>query len=200
MIKMNDIQITESHSYEYLGVIMDKNPNCLEHLNKIQKKAASRLRLLSRIRHNIGPYDAETIHKMMILPVMLYCSNIFIDLPNCHKLKFEDILNRPMQIVYGSINSSEWPSINEIRNRNCVHEVFKCLHGLAPMPLQKSFTRVSHSQNTRGNKVNLSLPKVKTEAGRIRFAYQGTIIFNKLPNDLKTEHSLLHKLRLLALF
>ena len=191
VIKMNGTQITESHSYEYLGVIMDKNLNYLEHLNKIQKKAASRVRLLSRIRHNIGPYTAETIYKMMILPVMLYCSNIFIDLPNCHKLKFEDIQNRAMQIVYGSINSTEWPSINEIRNRNCVHEVFKCLHGLAPMPLQKRFTRVSHSQNTRGNNVNLSLPKVKTEAGRKRFAYQGTNIINKLPNDLKTEQSLL---------
>ena len=82
-----------------------------------------------------------------------------------------------MQIVYGSINSSEWPSINEIRNRNCAHEVFKCLHGLALVHLQKSFTRVFHLQNTRGNNVNLSLPKVQTEAGRKRFAYQGSIIF-----------------------
>lgn len=125
LIKMNGAQITESHSYEYLGVIMDKNLNYLEHLDKIQKKAASRVRLLSRIRHNIGPYTAETIYKMMILPVMLYCSNV--DLPNCHKLKFEDIQNRAMQIVY------------------CVHEVFKCLHGLGPMPLQKSFTFTKHS-------------------------------------------------------
>ena len=59
------------------------------------------------------------------------------------------------------------------------------------MPLQKSFTRVSHSQNTRENNVNLSLPKVKTETGRKRFAYQGTIIFNKLPYDLKTEQPFL---------
>ena len=104
VIKMNGTQITESHSYKYLGVIMDKNLNYLEHLNKIQRKAASRVCPLSRIRHNIEPYTAETIHKMMILPVMLYCSNIFIDLPNCHKSKFEDIHNRAMQIVYGSIN------------------------------------------------------------------------------------------------
>ena len=101
MIKMNGTQITESHAYEYLGVIMDKNLNYLEHLNKIQKKAASRVRLLFWMRHNIRPYTVEAIYKM-ILPVMLYCSNIFIDLPNCHKLKFEDIQNRAMQIVYGS--------------------------------------------------------------------------------------------------
>jgi hypothetical protein len=170
---------------------MDKNLNYSEHLNKILKKAASRIRLLSRIRHNIGPYTAETIYKMMILPVMSYCSNVFIHLPNCHKLKFEDIQNRAMQVVYGSISSSKWPSVNEIRNRKFVHEVFKCLHGLVPMPLQESFTRVLHTKNTRGNNVDLHLPKVKTEAGRKRFAYQGAIIFNKLPSDLKTEQSIL---------
>ena len=70
--------------------------------------------------------------------------------------------------------------------------MFKCLHGLAPLPLQKCFTRVSHSKNTaRANNVNLSLPKVKTESGRKPFAYKGTIIFNNFPNDLKTEQSFL---------
>ena len=50
VIKMNGTQITESHSYEYL-VIMDKNLNYLEHLNKIQKKAASRVRLGTILGH-----------------------------------------------------------------------------------------------------------------------------------------------------
>ena len=54
---------------EYLGVTMDNNLNYLEHLDKIWKKTASRVRLLPRKRRNIGPYTAETIYKMMILPV-----------------------------------------------------------------------------------------------------------------------------------
>ena len=140
---------------------MDKNLNYSEHLNKTLKKASSRVRLLSRIRHNIGPITAETIYKMMIVPVMLYCSNVFVNLPNCHKQKFEDIQNRAMQIVYGPLSSSKWLSINEFRNSRCAHEVFKCLHWLAPLLLQKCFPRVSHSKNTRANNVNLSLPKVK---------------------------------------
>jgi hypothetical protein len=120
---------------------MDKNLNYSEHLNKTLKKASSRVRLLSRIRHNIGPITAETIYKMMILPVMLYCSNV--NLPNCHKQKFEDIQNRAMQIVYGPLSSSKWLSINEFRNSRCAHEVFKCLHWLAPLLLQKCFPRVT---------------------------------------------------------
>ena len=67
----------------------------------------------------------------------------------------------------------------------------KCLSGLVAFPLQKCFTRISHSKNTRGNNVNLNQPKVKTEVGRKRFTYQGTIIFNKLPNALKTKQPLL---------
>ena len=86
---------------------MEKNLDYLEHPNKIQKRAVSRFRLLSRKGHNIELYIAEMIYKMMILSAMLHCSIIFIDLPNCHRLEFEDIQNRAMQIVYGSISSSE---------------------------------------------------------------------------------------------
>ena len=83
-------------------ITMDKNLNYSEHLDKTLKKVSSRVRPLSRIRQNIGPITAETIYKMMILPAMLYCScNVFVNLPNCHKQKFEDIQNRAMQIVYG---------------------------------------------------------------------------------------------------
>ena len=36
--------------------------------------------------------------------------------------------------------------MNEIRNRSCVLEVFKCLNGLAPKAFQDYFKRVSHTK------------------------------------------------------
>ena len=39
--------------------------------------------------------------------------------------------------------------------------------------------------------MNVALPKIRTESGKKTFAYQGAILFNKLPSDLKTEKSLL---------
>ena len=91
------------------------------------------------------------------------------------------------------------PSVNETRNRTCVREVFKCLNGIAPMAFQSCFTRISHQKCTRGNKINLTLPKFRTEGGRKRFAFQGALVFNKLPNDLKTEQSLLILILILIL-
>ena len=134
-LKIHGTQITESNGYEYLGVYMDKNLSFHEYLNKTLKKASSRVRMLSRIRQNIGPFTAEKIYKIMVLPVMLYCNNVLLNLSDSHKQKFEDIQNRAKKIVTGSNSPLNWPSVNDIRNRRCIHEVFKCLHNIAPAAL-----------------------------------------------------------------
>ena len=48
-IKMNGQSITESKSYEYLGVTLDNTLNFIDHLEKIFKKISSRIKLLSRV-------------------------------------------------------------------------------------------------------------------------------------------------------
>ena len=53
-INMNGCSIPEK--YEYLGVVMEKNLNLTEHLEKMIKKASPRVKLLSKIRHNVNPY------------------------------------------------------------------------------------------------------------------------------------------------
>ena len=45
--------------------------------------------------------------------------------------------------------------------------------------------------NTRNNNKSVVIPKVRTETGRKTFSFQGAKIFNKLPNNLQTETSLL---------
>ena len=170
---------------------MDKNLNYAEHLENTLKKASARVKLLSRIRQNINPSTAETIYKMMILPVMLYCNNVYLNLSITNQQKFERIQNLALRIINGQQRSVKLPNVNEIRKINCAREVFKCLNDIAPMAFHNYFTRVSHSKCTRGNNKNIAIPKIRTEAGKKTFAYQGAIIFNKLSSDLKTEQSLL---------
>lgn len=77
--------------------------------------------------------------------------------------------------------------MNEIRNRSCDLEVFECSIGIAPKTFQDYFKRVAHAKCTRANNMNIVLPNIRTEPGKKSFAYQGAILSNKLPNDLKTE-------------
>ena len=48
-VKMNDTKITQSDAYEYLGVMAEENQTYTDHLQKIAKKATSRVKLLSQI-------------------------------------------------------------------------------------------------------------------------------------------------------
>ena len=87
-ISLNGKVVSQSESYEYLGVTIDKCLTKNEHLEKTYKKVMSRT-ILARTRHYISPCVAETIYKVMILPQMMYCSNIMLGMSNTQKLHFE---------------------------------------------------------------------------------------------------------------
>ena len=184
--------ISESEMYEYLGVTMDKNLTMKAHLEKTYKKVLSRTKLLARIRHNISPWVAETIYKVMILPQMLYSSNIMLGMSNTHKLQFERIRIRVLAIINGKSQRVILPTVNHARNKRCLVEVFKCQNGLAPRLFKDYLKKILHHKETRENNKNLLLPKVRTEAGRKSFLFQGSKLYNKLPDALKQEQSIMN--------
>ena len=170
---------------------MDKNLTFSDHLEKTIKKATSRIKLLSRIRHNISPYTAETIYKVTILPILLYCNNVFLHMAPSKKALFENIQKRALKVINGNRHSVKLEKISSIRNKMCALEVFKTLNGVSPHAFQNYFTRVNHSQCTRANTKNIVLPKVKSETGKKAFSFQGARVFNKLTDEMKTETSIL---------
>jgi len=190
-VKINQTKITESDVYEYLGVKMDKNLTFSDHLEKTAKKATSRVKLLSRIRHNISPYTAEIIYKVTILPILLYCNNVFLHMAPSKKALFENIQKRALKVINGYRHSVKLEKVSSIRNKMCALEVFKSLNGVSPHAFQNYFTRINHSQRTRANTKNIVLPKVKTETGKKAFSFQGANIFNQLTEEMKTETSIL---------
>ena len=123
----------------------------------------------------------------MILPVMLYCSNVFVGMTQSKKQRFETFQDRAMQIINGSRKSDvKLPRINHLRNRLCALEVFKCLNGIVPKAFENYFTRNSHKMNTRNNNKSVIIPKVRTETGRKTFSFQGAKVFDNPPNNFPT--------------
>ena len=78
-------------------------------------------------------------------------------------------------------------TLDEIRKKWVSIDVFDSLNDFRPPPLWSMFECFDHGKDTWGNGSRLRLPKVKTEAGRKIFAFQGTLIFNGLPTDLRNE-------------
>ena len=144
---MNGYTIPNGEKYEDIGKVMDKKLCLTENFQKM----FSGVKLLSLIRHNINPCSAETIYKVMILPIMLYCSNIFVSMLAPKNKKLDNIQERALKIINGQRKIYiQLPSVNHSRNKRCTIEVIKCLSGLAPTAFEDYFKWIRHVEmNTR---------------------------------------------------
>ena len=97
--------------------------------------------------------------------------------------------NRAAKIVNPKAKITSWNSIEKIPNTRVAIDVFKSLHNLLPEDLNGYFKRCEHEINTRGNGSCVVLPKMRTEARKKSFAYQGAHIFNRLEKTTRDESS-----------
>ena len=157
-VEINGIEVTNNEVYEYMGVHVDKTLSFSEQFDKIYHKAAKRLGLLHRIRQK------------------LLC------LSTSNSRRLERLQERAEKCVYGgSTPIRRWPSIESVRNRQATLFTYKCMNGLGPEIFSGCFQRFNHGKRTRGDGINLELPKLKLEAFRKSIKYQGPLLFNKLP-------------------
>lgn len=190
-IMVNNTVISEVTSYNYLGVTLDNHLTFQQHVNNTYKKCSIRLKLLSRVRQNIGPYVANTIYNSMIKPITLYCYPVLSGISKSLSNKLESIQERAMKIIAKpGLVHLELDSITSVRKRRIAVDVFKSLHQICPESISV-FKRLTHGRNTRGNGSSVMIPKVRTTFARKSFAYQGGIIFNELDKSLRDETSLL---------
>ena len=81
-----------------------------------------------------------------------------------------------------------------MRQRQKAFLMFKVLNGLSPPPLYLSemFTHKTAFQNygLRSSKMNLELPKCRTNYYKNSFAFSGAKLWNDLPPSVKDESSL----------
>ena len=126
----------------------------------------------------------------MIRPIMFYCNNIFLNIPEHQAKKYQYIQDRVKIIIDDHQITNSWKTIKTLRYQSCAIEVFKCINNIGP-ELKTNFTKLSHKYHTRGNEKKLKLPSVRTEAGRKSFKFIGAKVYNQLPNTITDEISIL---------
>ena len=76
--------------------------------------------------------------------------------------------------------------------------IFKCLQGTNIPNFVCYGERLNHNYGTRRNKTTLRIPRVKAEAAKKSFWFQGPACFNELPIDIRSLDSIVafkHKLK-----
>ena len=62
---------------------------------------------------------------------------------------------------------------------------FKCLKRTSIEVMNTCLEPLNHNQYTRNNKYAARIPRVRTEAGKKAFWFQGPKLYNELPNSLR---------------
>lgn len=113
----------------------------------------------------------------MIKSQMTHCSSILLGLSRHWVEKLERVQEK-VKILCGRQKAQIWTTIFDTIKRNDMMMVYKSIHYTEPELFNDYFSRLTHSYTTRGNHSLLNLPRMRTEAGRFSFRYEGALVFN----------------------
>ena len=177
-------EIACTDSYKYLGLLLKSNLNLTEHIQQSISKASSRVYLLRKIRPMIDSKTSCKIFNAMILPFLTYCTFTIIgSIPEYLKSRILQLEARAQKVVGTGFKVEK--SAKVLRTKTAKH-VHRCLSNNVCTNFKNYFDLCS-GRNTRNQGILIRLPKTKLEAARKSFYFQGAMVFNNLPIEIRKE-------------
>jgi hypothetical protein len=157
--------------------------------------------MLRRIRDLVPINTLVDIYSSIILPHFDYCSSLW---DNCRKGlrdKLQKLQNRAARIITRSnyeirssqiLNNLNWPTLEDGRMKQESCLMLKVFHKLGPSYLSQPFNRANliHSHGTRGHDYNFVIPKPSTSFLKNSLKYNGAIVWNSIPIEIRNSTSL----------
>ena len=165
-----------------------------------------RIGVLERIRNNLTVDSANKVYQSLVFPVIDYCDVAWSSIGKIERDRLDRAHRRAAKIVLKTKDSDaeknlEWLPLSIRRDMQTINLTFKCLKG-SPSMFFKDYFRVFRTiHNTRGSRKNLMLPKVRIETAWRSFYFNGSKLFNDIPNELKDPNSvMIFKTRILEFY
>ena len=167
----------------------------------IRQKVTRNVSVLRRVKPFLKTENLINIYRSIIEPYFTYCCIVWDSISETQTVNLQKLQNRAARIITGASYSQRssdvlcelgWMTLETMRKHQKAILMFKILNGLTPPYLSEMFTHSAsfHDYGLRSSRMNLALPKSRTDFYRNSFAFTGAKIWNDLPNSLKEETSL----------
>lgn len=185
-----------------LGVNIDENLTWAAHIESVKKKVSGNLGCLRLIQPFLNQDQLTNLYKSIIEPYFMYCSIVWDDIDLSLSVKLQKLQNRAARLITGdsySVRSQDilkklnWTPLNEKRTQDKAIMMHKIINGKTPSYLKELFTNsnVSNHYSLRDKtKLDLQIPRARTDYYKKSFVFSGAKLWNSLPNSLKEEKSL----------
>ena len=174
---------------------MDENLSWKAHIHKISKKVSSGIGALKRVRAFVSMHTAIKMQGL-IEPHFDYCSAV---LDGLTRQPGEKLQNPAIRVItkfnYDTssrflLTSLGWDNLSVRRAKQKANLMYKCVNNLVPAYLCNLFAPRTPNYYFRNAKKKLILPKPRTDYLNRSFSYSGALLWNNLPEEMRTSNFL----------
>ena len=188
---------TSVKEYELLVITIDKALNFKKHIGNLCRTAQYKLHILRRIRKYLTLDKAKLLSNAFIDSQFNYAPLIWMF---CHKgtyLKMQKIHHKSLKVIYQSdasyddlLQLSNSVSLHQRHLRFLLTEIYKSIGALNPQFMWLYFKYREVPYNVRRGPVLFIPPARSTIYGTNSAHFRGSLIWNKLPNLVKSSRSI----------
>lgn len=198
-LKLGSNQIVSCDCVQFLGIILDTNLKFTSHVDHIRKKMAFGIRALLKARPFFPIKALLSLYFAFIHSHINYGISAWGNTYHTHLSSIQHIQNQAIRIITSSPrHSSASPllrensvlSVTALFDYNLGIFFFKLLNNQLCFELLDAGTLVNHNTTRFALNNNLLLPKVNTNYGQQTFHFAAISLWNRLPLNIKSSHSI----------
>lgn len=189
LIRVNNKAITQTESFNLLGVTLDEHLKWNLHVELLSSKLASICFALRQLRHICNIQILKTYYHANFESIMSYGIILWGKSPSAERIFI--LQKRTLRAMLGMDSRASCRTAFKIHNILTVPSLY-IYHTLCFVKNNfKSFTQHNHNHNyaTRGNN-NLQYEIHRLELYKMNPHYQGALLYNKLSNHIKEAPSI----------
>ena len=198
-VKLEDEEICPQQSVKYLGVTIDQDLSWSQHVEIVRKKSLAGLSAVRRASAYLPTATRRLLYNALVLPHLDYCSVVYHSCNISNSNKLERVQNYAMRVILKKPprtpseplrDALGWTTLQLRRQNRLLCQVYRCLHGHAPMYLRRKFiTNADFGYQTTRAAGKLHLPRPLTNHFKSSFEFQGALAYNALPVSITSASS-----------
>jgi len=150
--------------------------------------------IIKRISHLLSPQILKNLYYALIHPYLNYCNLIWTSTYPTHLDKLQILQKKAIRVITNSSYNSHTKTlfhnlnvltINQIRQVQTYDFMFRYERNLLPSAFNSFFPTALLTTQTRSNRTYIC-PYPRTNTRKFSIGYQGPLLWNNLPNSIKT--------------
>ena len=192
---LDKTEIERVEMIKYLGVIIDDRLRFTEHCDYMLKKIGKKISFLNRVGNYITAYTRCTIYKTIIAPHFEYCATLLINMGETQISRLQKAQNRAMRVILqcdrrtkveNMLQALQFMAIRQRLYYNMCIFVFKIFKNMCPEHLRNRLRIVGDESAMQTRQAgNIAVEFRKTRSAQKSLFYEGVLMYNALPDEVK---------------